>query len=158
MDSDADADAVMAPRKAKRKASSALDDSGAPSSGSADAASNEPQHRLPGLFSPNSLTPEETADGSGAGCKSPFLNRSCLEAEEDFSDGLPFQLVQDKGKGIKGPSPLPQYLPEQPSKLDHTKPGNWVWWKVDDATWMLAQVQGSCITASVLSISACLVD
>ncbi|KAL0018669.1 hypothetical protein WJX79_007420 [Trebouxia sp. C0005] len=57
------------------------------------------------------------------------------------SDGQPFQLIQDKGKGIAGPSPEPSFLPEQPSKLDHTKPGNWVWWKVDDNTWMPVQVQ-----------------
>lgn len=57
------------------------------------------------------------------------------------SDGQPFQLIEDKGKGIAGPSPEPSYLPEQPSKLDHTKPGNWVWWKVDDNTWMPVQVQ-----------------
>ena len=56
------------------------------------------------------------------------------------SDGQPFQLIEDKGKGIAGPSPEPSFLPEQPSKLDHTKPGNWVWWKVDDNTWMPVQV------------------
>ncbi|KAA6428170.1 MAG: hypothetical protein FRX49_01766 [Trebouxia sp. A1-2] len=71
---------------------------------------------------------------------SEFVDRQ-VPGGNGASDGQPFQLIQDKGKGIAGPSPEPSFLPEQPSKLDHTKPGNWVWWKVDDNTWMPVQVQ-----------------
>ena len=68
-----------------------------------------------------------------------FVDRQ-VPVGDGASDGQPVQLTEDKGKGIAGPSPEPSFLPEQPSKLDHTKPGNWVWWKVDDNTWMPVQV------------------
>ncbi len=68
-----------------------------------------------------------------------FVDRQ-VPGGDGASDGQPFQLIEDKGKGIAGPNPEPSFLPEQPSKLDHTKPGSWVWWKVDDNTWMPVQV------------------
>ena len=47
---------------------------------------------------------------------------------------------QWKGKGALSLSPVLEYAAEQTSSLDHTKPGSWVWWKLEEATWMLAKV------------------
>lgn len=71
--------------------------------------------------------------GSFSGCDSP-VNQGAS------SDSLPFQLVDYKGKGFKGLSPLLPAALEQESKLDHLKKGNWVWWK-PDSTWLLARVR-----------------
>lgn len=106
----------------------------------------------------DSEVPTETADDAAGACSLPGLSNrqfvdvdgqsdgQLFEAIGDLGNGdgqsawQPYHLIGSKGKGIVGPSPAPSYLPEQPSKLDHTKPGSWVWWKVDDATWMLVRV------------------
>lgn len=73
-----------------------------------------------------------------------LLKRACCEQHNKrvhVYTGLTDDSVsQWKGKGILGLSPLLQYAVEQPSSLDHTKPGCWVWWKLEEATWMLAKV------------------
>ena len=78
--------------------------------------------------------------GEEHGHQSSFVIRG-VGSPGDDSDGLPFQVTGDKGKGVADHCPCLEYLPEQPSTLDHTQPGSWVWGKIDDATWLLVQVQ-----------------
>ncbi|DBA99103.1 TPA: hypothetical protein ACH3X1_014237 [Trebouxia sp. C0004] len=134
LESDADTDAAM-------------HGSGGRSEGSNDRTSAPgPCHLLGAVFEQQVPTQTESLPDSagdtelGYKGEPDFVDRQ-IPGGNGASDGQPFQLIEDKGKGIADPSPEPSYLPEQPSKLDHTKPGNWVWWKVDDNTWMPVQVQ-----------------
>ena len=86
-----------------------------------------------------------------------LLKRACCEQHNKrvhVYTGLTDDSVsQWKGKGILGLSPLLQYAVEQPSSLDHTKPGCWVWWMLEEATWMRAKV-GFFLLVQILAQSA----
>ena len=97
------------------------------------------------LASPEKL-PTDPGDPTDAEHGSIFSNQSPAN-DDAISDSMPDPgfvdfnewLVNAKGKMYKGPSPLPHYDPEQESKLDHTRAGNWVWWKLD-SMWTFAKV------------------
>ena len=99
------------------------------------------------LASPEQL-PTEAGDsvhveyGSAYRDQSPAYDDTSGDASVPICPMNP-QYHQAKGKECIGPSPLPQYDPEQESKLDHIRMGNWVWWKFD-CTWTFARVREHC--------------
>lgn len=78
-------------------------------------------------------------------CGSEYSNQSPVDDDTSSDASVPVcptddQYKQAKGKRCIGPSPLPRYDPEQESKLDHIRMGNWVWWRID-STWTFARVR-----------------
>ena len=95
------------------------------------------------LASPEQLAtdPGQSADaqcGSGYSDESLGNDSTCSDVSRPFRP-IAHLFQQAKGKRCIGPSPLPRFDPEQESKLDHMRAGNWVWWK-DEFTWTFAQV------------------
>lgn len=72
---------------------------------------------------------------------SPAVDTSVLSLQTDTTGLADDTVIPWKGKGVLWLSPVLEYVAEQPSSLDHTKPGSWVWWKLGEATWMLAKVK-----------------
>lgn len=86
--------------------------------------------------------PDQSADaqcGSGYSDESPGNDSTCSDASIPFRP-IAHLFQKAKGKRCIGPSPLPQFDPEQESKLDHLKTGNWVWWR-EESTWTFAKVR-----------------
>ena len=102
------------------------------------------------LASPEQLN-TEAGDSADAECGS-VSGRDSPVNHGASSDSMPFKLVDYKCKGFKGFSPLLPAAPEQESKLDHLKKGNWVWWK-PDSTWLLARVRSQPCLFSVVHIT-----
>ena len=78
-------------------------------------------------------------------CGSEFSNQSPVDDGTSSDASVPVcptddRYKQAKGKRCIGPSPLPWYDPQQESKLDHIRMGNWVWWRID-STWTFARVR-----------------
>lgn len=103
-------------------------------------------------------TPEQlltdAADSIGAEHGSVVGDASPIQ-DDASSDSLPFRLLGYKGKGIQGPSPLPQYAPEQESKLDRTSKDNLIWWRPDVTSWTFARVRAICRVMPTTVHSVC---
>lgn len=99
----------------------------------------------PDLLASTEQLPTEAGDPVDIKHDSVYSNQSPVDDDNSSDANVPicridYQYHQAKGKQCIGPSPLLQYDPEQESKLDHIRTGNWVWWRMD-STWTFARVR-----------------
>ena len=110
----------------------------------------------PDLLTSTEQLPTEADDPADVEHGSAWSDQSPVDDDSSSGASVPLcpikhRYKQAKGKVCVGPSPLPRYDPQQESKLDHIRMGNWVWWKID-STWTFARVRKHSVDMIVVVI------